>query len=109
MNPETEWVETVSSSELEEGRPRLVHVHGVPVLLILMDGEVYALSNSCAHMGCPLVDGLLEGEYLRCPCHEWAYDIRTGELWEAPEITIDTFDVKEENGDVWVRLQREGP
>ncbi|MEK6775679.1 MAG: Rieske (2Fe-2S) protein [bacterium] len=108
MNETGDWVQTIAVSELDENRPTLAHAKGIPVVLIRTGGEVYALSNSCAHMGCPLADGLLEGDFLRCSCHEWAFDIRTGELWEASEIRIPTYPAKVEAGWVWVSPQEEG-
>jgi 3-phenylpropionate/trans-cinnamate dioxygenase ferredoxin subunit len=102
-----DWVQTIEFSDLEENRPALTHVKGIPVVLIRTGYDVYAISNSCAHMGCPLADGLLEGDFLRCPCHEWAFDIQTGELWEAPEIRIPTYDVKVEMGWVWVHPEEQ--
>jgi nitrite reductase/ring-hydroxylating ferredoxin subunit len=102
MPEKLDWIKAAGFADLDEGAPLLVHVRGIPVLLIRLDDEVHALSNSCAHMGCPLADGLVEGDFLRCPCHEWAFDVRTGELWEAPEIRVPIYPVKVESGSVWV-------
>jgi 3-phenylpropionate/trans-cinnamate dioxygenase ferredoxin subunit len=98
-----DWIQTIKYAELEENRPTLTHARGLPVVLIRADDEIYALSNCCAHMGCPLADGLLEGDFLRCACHEWAFDIRTGELWEAPEVRIRTYPVKVAEEYIWIR------
>ncbi|MDX1763574.1 MAG: Rieske (2Fe-2S) protein [bacterium] len=97
-----DWVQAMALEALEENRPTVAYVKGIPILLIRTNGDVNALANCCPHMGCPLADGLLEGDYLRCPCHEWSFDIETGELWEAAEIRVRTYRVKVESGFIWV-------
>ncbi|MCU0651253.1 MAG: Rieske (2Fe-2S) protein [Candidatus Omnitrophica bacterium] len=77
----------------------------MPILLIRKKGpEIYAISNKCPHMGCPLRTGLLEGYILTCPCHDWRFDIRTGEFLDAKEITIPVYQVKTDNGRIFVKV-----
>ncbi len=76
------------------------------ILLIMRDDDIYAISNKCAHMGCSLSTGSLDGFVLKCPCHDWRYDVRTGVFLDAKEINIPTYDVKKENGKVYVKPRR---
>jgi 3-phenylpropionate/trans-cinnamate dioxygenase ferredoxin subunit len=66
--------------------------------------ELFAVSNRCAHMSCPLRNGKLEGYVLSCPCHDWRFDIRTGRFLDAPEIAIQVYETRIEEGNVWVKL-----
>ncbi len=102
-----EWLPILKDDQLPEGVKVLVHLRGIPIVLIRKRGEVYALENRCAHMGCPLFDGLLEENFLLCSCHEWAFDIRTGELQEAPEIRVRTFPVRDDRETLWILINRE--
>lgn len=77
---------------------------GVPVLLVKHSGNIYAVSNKCAHMGCTLSRGSLWGSTVRCPCHEWSFDLRTGKNVTAGEIMIPVYETKVENDKIFVKI-----
>jgi nitrite reductase/ring-hydroxylating ferredoxin subunit len=99
------WVPTLDESELHEDTIHTVFPKGVSIILIKKDGHVYALRNRCAHMSCTLAGGRLNGYTLQCSCHEWKYDIITGEFLDAREITVPTYRCKFEDGKVLVELE----
>ncbi len=78
---------------------------GLPVLLIKKEGQIFAVSNKCAHMACALSGGSLFGFMLKCPCHDWLYDIRTGEFFNAPEIRLPVFESKVEDGKIFINVR----
>ena len=47
------------------------------VLVRARDGQYFAYSRKCAHLGCS-VDFNRARRCLTCPCHQGAYDARTG-------------------------------
>jgi nitrite reductase/ring-hydroxylating ferredoxin subunit len=99
------WIPTFDESALQEGTATPVTPKGVSILLIRKEGRLYALRNRCAHMGCTLAGGRLDGNTLQCPCHEWKYDITTGEFLNAREITIQTYACKSQNGRIFIQLE----
>lgn len=78
---------------------------GVPVLFIKQEGEIHAISNKCAHMECPLSGGTLEGNIIQCPCHDWRFNIKTGEFIDAKEIKIPVFATKNTDGRIFIKLE----
>jgi len=102
MEPAAEVIEL---SKLTEGKPAAVFPLGLPVLLIRLGAEVFALENRCAHMGCPLAAGRLDGYLLQCPCHDWRFDIRDGRFIGAPELSVKIYGVEIKDGKVFVRIQ----
>lgn len=98
------WVPCVEAAKVREGRPAPVYPKGVGVLLVRLGEELHAVANKCAHMGCPLEGGRLEGAVLTCPCHDWRFDVRTGRFLDAPELAIRTYATKVEDGRVFVAL-----
>ncbi len=77
---------------------------GIPVMLVKKLGTVYAVSNKCAHMGCTLSRGTLWGFTVQCPCHEWSFDIRTGEFITAGEIKLPVYETKVEDNKIYVKI-----
>ncbi len=102
------WVAVAQRSKLPREGVLAVYPKGIAVLLLHKDGEVYAVANRCAHMACPLEGGLREGFIITCPCHDWSFDLRSGEMLEAPEVKLPVFPVRVEGEDVLVRLPEAG-
>jgi 3-phenylpropionate/trans-cinnamate dioxygenase ferredoxin subunit len=99
-----DWVGTGPLEALKDGALRPVFPKGLPVLLIRRGAEVFALENRCAHMGCPLAAGRLDGWLLQCPCHDWRFDIRDGRFAAAPELAVKIYPAEVRGGEVFVRL-----
>ena len=66
----------------------------------------YAIDDMCPHMGASLAEGYVEGNSVSCPWHAWRFCIVDGTWEDNPRTKIDCFDVKIEDGQVWVRKQR---
>ncbi len=77
-NPEeANWICAIDDTALPEGHMAAAYPKGVNVLLARIGGDIYAVSGKCAHLGCPLFTGKLEGYTITCPCHDWRFDVRT--------------------------------
>jgi len=103
--PSDPWVYVFDESALPDSSPLVAAPRGVPVLLVKKEGHIYALSNKCSHMGCPLDGGSLKGFLIQCPCHDWSYDIRTGAFADAPEITLKRYEWKVNHGRVFIKIE----
>ena len=100
-----QWVPTIDDSKVRDGAYVPVYPKGLGILLVRVGGALHAVANKCAHMACPLEGGSLEGAVLTCPCHDWRFDVRTGQLLDAPELSIETFATRIEDGKVLVELK----
>ena len=98
------WIVVSDDAVLTEGSMMPVYPLGINILLARVDGSVYALSGKCAHMACPLYSGTLKGDILTCPCHDWRFNIRTGEFLDATELRLENYQTKSENGKLFVKL-----
>ena len=73
--------------------------------LIFKDGVWSAIDGRCNHVGGPLGEGTLEGDYVVCPWHQYRFHCRTGEGEPGYEIDkVPSFTVKEEGDHLWVDL-----
>jgi 3-phenylpropionate/trans-cinnamate dioxygenase ferredoxin subunit len=52
--------------------------------LARVDGAWYAVEAWCTHAECPLTDGWVEGDGLRCPCHGSLFELASGAVREGP-------------------------
>ena len=99
------WVYVLDELALPDSQPFVVRPRGLPVLLIKKDGEIYALTNKCSHMGCPLDSGSLSGFVIECPCHDWRYDIRTGIFLDAEEISLKIYDLRVKDARIFLKIE----
>jgi nitrite reductase/ring-hydroxylating ferredoxin subunit len=89
--------------DIDAGRPTLVDVGGVRVVLARVGDAVYACGDVCAHRGGPLGEGKLTGFRLACPWHGWMYDVRTGQCtFPGRGASVPTYPVRIDGNDVFV-------
>jgi len=98
------YIFAIKDKELKEGELGFASPGGISVVLIKKEGKLYALRNKCSHMWCAFRGAHLDGYILKCPCHDWRYDIRTGEFIDAPEIKLDTYPVKRQGEDILIEI-----
>jgi hypothetical protein len=62
-------------------------------------------ANACNHVGGPLGEGRLDGDYVTCPWHQWKFHRATGKGEPGfEEDAVPAYPVKVENGRVLVDL-----
>jgi nitrite reductase/ring-hydroxylating ferredoxin subunit len=101
------WTFAIEEKELQENSMSTVFPKGLPILIIKKAGEIYVVSNKCAHMACALAGGTLNDYTIECPCHDWKFDIRTGEFLDAKEIRIPVYEWKSSEGKILIKLGEE--
>ena len=80
----TDYMKVAKTTEIEPGQARLVDVNGMPIALFNVDGQFFALDNTCTHKGGPLAEGEISGHEVTCPWHGAMFDVRTGEVVGPP-------------------------
>jgi nitrite reductase/ring-hydroxylating ferredoxin subunit/uncharacterized membrane protein len=102
------FVDVLEASELAANKPTRVTADGVAVLLVRQDDEIFALRETCTHLGGPLAEGKLEGDSIRCPWHGSRFCLTDGRVLESPAVFPErTFDVRVRNGRIEVRAAKE--
>ncbi|HEV2528061.1 MAG TPA: non-heme iron oxygenase ferredoxin subunit [Thermomicrobiales bacterium] len=83
------------TSDLAPGEMTYVDVAGTPVCLINLDGEFFAINDTCTHADASLSDGSIDGDILECPLHGGCFDIRTGAAAAMPVVTpVEAYQVR---------------
>lgn len=105
MNQENKWVFAIKEDELADGEKKPLLIEGHKILLLRIDGDFFAISNKCPHMECPLSKGTLEGYVIKCPCHDWRFDVRNGNFIDATEIKARIYDTSIMEGNVLICME----
>ena len=77
------WVD-LCSDDLAEGDLREARAGEVTLGVARVGGRLHAFEVWCTHAECPLTDGWLEGDAVRCACHGSLFHLETGEPREGP-------------------------
>lgn len=108
--------------ELPPATHRVVQVDRRRIVVVRSEtGEVFAVGDRCPHQGASLGEGFLSGEVvvdedgaptmvrcgeiLRCPWHNYAFDVTTGRSQHEPDrYRVSTYPVRIEDGSVYLEL-----
>lgn len=103
----TTWVRVCAESELLPGESRVAWDGDTPILVVNLDGALYALEDKCTHEDFELSAGPIDGDQVECTLHGARFDLRTGEALCAPAYAaVPKFPVKREDGAIWTRDDR---
>src|SRR3990172_2024479 len=83
---------------------RVVQRNAKPDVAIFRNSEdkIFALVDRCPHKGGPLSQGIVYGEKVACPLHNWNIELDSG-CASAPDAgCAQKFSVKVEAGDVYL-------
>jgi 3-phenylpropionate/trans-cinnamate dioxygenase ferredoxin component len=78
--------------------------HGDDAIAVFhVDGELYAIDDTCTHQDASLADGWLDGCTVECPLHASCFDLRTGKPTGPPaKEPVRTHEVVVRDGFVYV-------
>lgn len=110
------WYIACPSSELDRGSVKSVELCGQRIVVFRgIDGVVRALAAYCPHLGTDLGLGQVDGNWIRCAFHHWAFD-ETGHCQDIPcqsEIPapakLSAYAATEQYGFIWVYPDAEAP
>lgn len=103
VGPE-DWTAVLEDSELAEGVGRKVDSGGVAVLLYRGEGRIWALSNTCSHMGGPLDEGTFADGCVTCPWHGSVFRLTDGVIERGPATSIQPhYQTRVQDGRIEIR------
>jgi nitrite reductase (NADH) small subunit len=98
------FVKVANASDLKLGAAMTVEVQGKAIALFNVAGKIYATDNTCLHQGGPLGEGILDGEIVTCPWHQWEYNVRTGEKVGSSSLKLTTYPVEVDGTEIKVAV-----
>ena len=100
----TTWTAICSVTDiLPLGARRVTRPQGMAVALFrTADDRVFALLDRCPHKGGPLSQGIVFGDAVACPLHNWSIQLADGNARAPDEGCTPAFAVKVEAGQVFL-------
>ena len=99
------WVKVAAAADCQPGSLLSVETGNERVVLVNVEGDLYALLDHCSHQDFPLSDGELTGDRLECIYHGAKFDVCTGRAVQLPAIRpVKTFPVDVRDGDIFVEV-----
>ena len=108
----SDWIDVCAAEELMAGELRGLEIGRRLVLLANCGGVISAIDDFCNHAGCLLSGGWIDVKKgaVVCPCHEYAFDLRSGRNVTVPRLSEDqeAFPTKVVGGRVLLQIVATG-
>ena len=91
-----DWLDLGPIDQVPPRGARSVPVAGGKEIALFRTGDdhVYALVNRCPHKGGPLSQGIVHGDKVACPLHNWNISLATGRAQGPDEGCVPTIPVR---------------
>lgn len=90
--------------EVPPGQNKVFRIGNREIVVFAVNGQYFAMKNSCPHHGVALSGGILENGTVRCPGHGFCFDVKTGQCEKDPSLRASIMDLKIEDGKLLVRI-----
>ena len=92
------------TTEIIPGQMKKISVDGKEIIVANIDGNYFAIDDTCTHSGASLSEGKLENSTITCDWHGAQFECKTGKLVKFPaEIAnLKSYNVIVESDDVIV-------
>ncbi len=95
------FVKIAEVSDIAAGEMMVVEVGGERVLLVNVEGNIFACDDICSHAFASLSEGDLNGEEVECPLHGSAFNVITGEAMTPPaDENVKVYQLRIEGQDI---------
>lgn len=99
----TEWRLIGVLADIPRSGARRIRIGEVDVAVFrTANDELYALQDTCPHLGGPLSEGIVHGNSVTCPLHNLVIDLETGKSIEPNPECVRSCTVRLEGEQVFV-------
>jgi nitrite reductase/ring-hydroxylating ferredoxin subunit len=78
----------------QAGGRALFEFENKSLALFNVEGELFAIDDSCPHQGASLCGGRLEGRVIQCCAHGLRFDLRSGYLLNSTQLKVTNYPVE---------------
>ena len=100
-----EFIKVCRTGEIAPGQGKLVEAGGKRIALFNIDGNLFAIDDTCTHRGGPLSEGMLVGTEVTCPWHGAVFDVTSGGVIGPPAPKdVASYAVRVEGDEIEVEI-----
>jgi nitrite reductase/ring-hydroxylating ferredoxin subunit len=100
-----DYVKACELSDVPAGSMYKVDLDDKKLMIVNVDGKLYATDRVCTHETADLSTGFLSGSVVTCPLHLSRFDVITGEVQNPPATApLKTYGLKVEGASVYVQV-----
>jgi len=101
----SEYVKVCDVTDVPPGTMHPVDVGKNKLMIVNVDGALYALNRICTHETADLSTGFLVGSVVTCPLHLSRFDVKSGAVENLPAtVPLATYRLKVEGTSVYVQV-----
>lgn len=92
-----QWLDIGRRNDIPLQGSRRILLNGIKVAVFRTAADaIYALEDRCPHAGGPLSEGIVHGDCVTCPLHNWVVSLSSGTAQGADQGNVRRYDVKQE-------------
>jgi nitrite reductase (NADH) small subunit len=107
-NAAQRWIEVCALTDIPRLGARVLQrpgdTRGHVALFRTGDDRVFALADRCPHKGGPLSEGIVHGDRVTCPLHNWTIALNSGDAIAPDQGCAASFPVRITDGQVFIVL-----
>lgn len=97
------WIAIGSTDDIPLRGARCVATPGGRIAVFrTAENRFFAIDDRCPHKAGPLAQGIVHGNAVTCPLHNWVISLETGEAQGADEGAVRAYALKVEDGRVFI-------
>lgn len=88
------WIDICAIDDIPvRGARKLKTALGCVAVFRTAEQEVFATADVCPHRAGPLSEGIVHGQSVTCPLHNWVFDLNTGQA-RGEDAAIATYKLR---------------
>lgn len=101
-----DWIAIGSTTDIPpRGARCVVTPQGRIAVFRTAENHFFAIEDRCPHKAGPLSQGIVHGDAVTCPLHNWVISLETGAVLGADEGSVRTFALKVEKGRLFISAE----
>jgi nitrite reductase (NADH) small subunit len=99
-----EWIMVARLADIPRQGARVVAGSPAPGIALFRtsDDRIFALENSCPHKQGPLAQGIVHGDAVACPLHNWRISLSSGQALGDDEGCTPAIAVRLEDDSIFI-------
>ena len=102
---EQQWLDTIAAAHITAQEHHVCVLKDKAIAIFCIDGDFYAIEDSCPHQALPISEGAVDGHEIECPFHGARFCLKSGEVTAPPACSnLTTFQTRVQEGllQVWI-------